>query len=140
MSSDAPSTREPRRRGKQGETRAKLIHVTIELVRNEGLAALTTSRITREAGIAQPGFYAHFKNIEDVLRTAVAQVIEDIRRKTKERRRNLFNRIGADPRQAIRSNYEDMLNAFMSEPVFAELLLRYRRDNSLLGKSMRRVM
>src|ERR1041385_4662159 len=96
MSSDAPTARDPRRRGKQGETRAKLIQVTIDLVRNEGLAALTTSRITREAGIAQPGFYAHFKNIEDVLRTAVAQVIEDIRRKTKQRRRNVFSRIRED--------------------------------------------
>ena len=74
-----PSTREPGRRGKQGETRARLIQVAIELVRTEGLAALTTSRITRAAGIAQPGFYAHFRNVEEVLQTAVMQVIEEMR-------------------------------------------------------------
>jgi AcrR family transcriptional regulator len=139
-----PSTREPGRRGKQGETRARLIQVAIELVRTEGLAALTTSRITRAAGIAQPGFYAHFRNVEEVLQTAVMQVIDEMREKVTAMRRRSFERFrqpeGLSSIDATRAVYQDVIEAFLSEPAFAELLLRYHRDTSPLGATMRRVM
>jgi AcrR family transcriptional regulator len=139
-----PSTREPGRRGKQGETRARLIQVAIELVRTEGLGALTTSRITRAAGIAQPGFYAHFRNVEEVLQTAVMQVIEEMRLKVSAMRRRSFERFrepeGLASIDATRAVYQDVIEAFLSEPAFAELLLRYHRDTSPLGQTMRRVM
>jgi AcrR family transcriptional regulator len=147
MSSEAQpqrSTREPGRRGKQGETRARLIQVTIDLVRQEGLPALTTGRITRAAGIAQPGFYAHFKNIDDLLRTALAQVLDDMQRKVTAARRRAFERLKsledlADI-ETTRAAYADTLDVFLSDPRFAELFLRYRRDPSLLGGYMRYAM
>jgi TetR/AcrR family transcriptional regulator, fatty acid biosynthesis regulator len=139
-----PSTREPGRRGKQGETRARLIQVTIELVRNEGLSALTTGRITRAAGIAQPGFYAHFRNVDDLLRNAIGHVLGEMREKIRGARRRSFERLDAvsDAAQldAVRAAYEDGLDVFLSDPAFAELFLRYRRDPSLLGGYMRRAM
>lgn len=139
-----PSTREPGRRGKQGETRARLVQVTIELVRREGLSALTTSRITRAAGIAQPGFYAHFKNVEELLRTAVSQVLEEMRQKAGAARRRAFERFASiesvgDP-EMYRAACEDTLGVFLSDPGFADLFLRYRRDPSLLGGYMRYAM
>jgi AcrR family transcriptional regulator len=142
MSSELPpSTREPGRRGKQGETRARLIQVAIELVRLEGLSALTTSRITRAAGIAQPGFYAHFKNVDDIVRSTVVQVIEEMRAKIATVRKRSFERLReatdfADP-EAIRGSFVDSLEVFLSDPSFAEIFLRYRRDPSLLGGFMR---
>jgi AcrR family transcriptional regulator len=144
MSSDLPpSSREPGRRGKQGETRARLIQVTIDLVRQEGVGALTTSRITRAAGIAQPGFYAHFKNVDQIVRHAVSHVVEDTREKIKVVRRRAFERFrdpNADLRSATRSAYNETLDVFLADPTFAELLLRYRRDPSVLGGSMQIVM
>jgi AcrR family transcriptional regulator len=142
MSSDLPpSTREPGRRGKQGETRARLIQVAIELVRLEGLSALTTSRITRAAGIAQPGFYAHFKNVDDIVRSTVVQVIEEMRAKIAAVRKRSFERLRemsdiADS-AAMRAVFVDSLDVFLSDPSFAEIFLRYRRDPSLLGGFMR---
>ena len=138
-----PSSREPGRRGKQGETRARLIQVTIELVRREGVAALTTSRITRAAGIAQPGFYAHFKNVDDIVRHAVARVVEDIREETKLARIRAFARYrdpNADMLEAFRAAYRETIEVFLSDPTYAELLMRYRRDPSVLGGSMIGVM
>jgi AcrR family transcriptional regulator len=138
-----PSSREPGRRGKQGETRARLIQVTIELVRQEGVSALTTSRITRAAGIAQPGFYAHFKNVDEIVRHAVSRVVEDIRSETRQARRRAFERY-RDPNtnllDAFRSAYRETIEVFLSDPTYAELLLRYRRDPSVLGGSMMGVM
>ena len=142
MGADLPrSTREPGRRGKQGETRARLVQVTIELIRREGLSALTTSRITRAAGIAQPGFYAHFKNVEELLRTAVSQVLDDMREKAGDVRRRAFERFNTmesvSDLEMTRAAYEDTLSVFLSDTGFAELFLRYRRDPSLLGGYMR---
>jgi AcrR family transcriptional regulator len=121
-----------------------LIQVAIELVRTEGLGALTTSRITRAAGIAQPGFYAHFRNVEEVLQTAVMQVIDEMREKVTAMRRRSFERFrqpeGLSSIDATRAVYQDVIEAFLSEPAFAELLLRYHRDTSALGATMRRVM
>ena len=133
--------REPGRRGKQGETRARLIQVTIELVRKEGLPALTTSRITRAAGIAQPGFYAHFKNVDELVQTAIMEVLEDMRVKIGDARRRAFARFAefADVANmnATRMAYADGISVFIEDPTFAELFLRYRRDPSLLGGMMR---
>lgn len=141
---DSPSTREPGRRGKTGETRARLIQAAIELVRAEGLSALTTSRITKAAGIAQPGFYAHFENTDELVRTAVSQVMEEMRVKISGARRRSFdhfssrNELGSF--KATRAVFADNLEMFLSDPSFAELLLRYRRDPSLLGGFMRGAM
>jgi AcrR family transcriptional regulator len=137
------STREPGRRGNQGETRARLIQVTIELVRQEGVSALTTSRITRAAGIAQPGFYAHFKNVDEIVRHAVSRVVEDIRKETRVARRRAFERYrqpNANLLDAFRAAYRETIEVFLSDPTYAELLLRYRRDPSVLGGSMMGVM
>jgi AcrR family transcriptional regulator len=134
-------TREPGRRGKQGETRARLIQVTVELVRREGLPALTTSRITRAAGIAQPGFYAHFKNVDELVQTAVMEVLEEMRGKIGDARRRAFARFEefADVANmnATRMAYADGLDVLLEDQTFAELFLRYRRDPSLLGGMMR---
>jgi AcrR family transcriptional regulator len=142
MSAELPrSTREPGRRGKQGETRARLIQVTVDLLRQEGLHALTTGRITKAAGIAQPGFYAHFKNIDDLVRTAVSQVVEEMRQKIRAVRRRAFDHLrevrDIANLQATRAVYADTLDVLLSDPGFAELFLRYRRDPSLLGGYMR---
>ena len=136
--------REPGRRGKQGETRARLIRVTIELLRVEGLAALTTSRITKAAGIAQPGFYAHFKNVDELVSTAVMEVLAEMRRKTTETRRAAFGRLqnyeDLSNIKLMRVAFEQGLDVLLGDPTFAELLLRYRRDPSLLGGLMRQAM
>jgi AcrR family transcriptional regulator len=141
MSSELPpSTREPGRRGKQGETRARLIQVAIELMRREGLSALTTSRVTRDAGIAQPGFYAHFKNIDDIVQSAVSQVLEEMRVKVGRVKRAFERHARASDvpsLDATRALYEDTLEVFLSDRSFAEIFLRYRRDPSPLGGFMR---
>ena len=137
----ASGRREPGRRGKQGETRARLIRVTIDLLRVESLSALTTSRITKAAGIAQPGFYAHFKNVDELVSTAVLEVLEDMRHKTTETRRAAFERLQRYEELSnialMRAAFEAGLEVLLGDPTFAELLLRYRRDPSLLGGLMR---
>src|SRR5262245_55153825 len=81
-----------RRRGKEGATWAKLVDVTIRLLRFEGVASLTAARITREAGITQPGLYAHFQNVEECVNEAVAQVVGRMREQQSAARRRALER------------------------------------------------
>src|ERR1041385_42792 len=57
-------------------TRQRLVQAVIDIVRGDGLGALTTVEITRRAGIAQPGFYKHFPNVDACLEEATKQMLE----------------------------------------------------------------
>jgi len=52
---------------KKERTRRRLLRAVVEIIHAQGPAALTTTRVTYRAGIAQPTFYVHFKNMEDAL-------------------------------------------------------------------------
>jgi hypothetical protein len=71
-------------------------------------------------------------------------VIDEMREKVTAMRRRSFERFrqpeGLSSIDATRAVYQDVIEAFLSEPAFAELLLRYHRDTSPLGATMRRVM
>ncbi|MDH5674678.1 MAG: TetR/AcrR family transcriptional regulator [Myxococcales bacterium] len=144
MSNPPPSNREPGRRGRQGETRALLIEATIELIRSEGLSALTTGRIASAAGIAQPGFYAHFRNIDECLTTALEQAVTAMQSKIREMRLRIFERYrnatNLTDYALLRANYTDTVQVMVTERTFTEIFLRYRRDPSLLGEFMAAVM
>ncbi len=131
-----PSTREPGRRGKRGETRQRILQVTLELLRTEGMAALTTGRIAAASGIAQPGFYAHFKNVEECLSTALSGVMEEMRAKVLIARANAFARFQTVEDlvnfQATRAGIADSLEVLLSDRAVAELFLRHRRDSTML--------
>lgn len=131
-----PSTREPGRRGKRGETRQRILQVTLELLRTEGMASLTTGRIAGAAGIAQPGFYAHFKNVEECLSTALSEVVDEMRSKVNEARARAFSRfqsvedlVNVD---ATRAALSDSLEIVIKDPAIMELFLRHRRDPTML--------
>ena len=64
---------------KGSKTRQRLIDSTLEIVRTEGPAGLTTGKIANAAGIQQPGFYAHFKNVDACLKAAADQLAERMR-------------------------------------------------------------
>jgi len=50
------------------------------------------------AGIAQPGFYAHFKNVDELVQTAIMQVLEEMRVKIGDARRRAFARFAESSR------------------------------------------
>lgn len=56
------------------DTRQRLLDAAIELLIDEGAAALTTTRLTARAGVVQSGFYGHFDSIVDCKAEAVAEV------------------------------------------------------------------
>lgn len=136
MGQASTAAKSPRKRRKGGETRTLLINACIDLIRSEGLMALSTERVTRAAHISQPGFYNHFKNTDELLRVSVVSVLQDMAGRQTVLRREMMGGLetpqDAVDAQTTRNILEAMLDVFLSEPVFAELFLRYRFDASLL--------
>ena len=69
MSGEALSRRESTRR-----TRARLLEAALAILDEQGEKGLTTTAVTRRAGLAQSGFYVHFADMGELLRELVAEV------------------------------------------------------------------
>lgn len=103
-------------------TRRRLLDAMVELLDEEGPAALTTVRITERAGIAQPTFYVHFDDIESALEASAEEVAGAF--------------LGAlsglaeplPPKARIRTAYHRILSGMLTDPRLARLFLRHRRD------------
>jgi AcrR family transcriptional regulator len=117
-------------------TRQRLIQAVIDVVRGEGLGSLTTVEITRRAGIAQPGFYKHFHNVDECLEEATKQVLDGMRETVNAMRRRIRNRTDLDE---VAKHFEAVLDAVHADKPFNELIQRYRRDPSPLGQAIREV-
>jgi len=117
-------------------TRQRLIEAVIEIVRGEGLGSLTTVEITRRAGIAQPGFYKHFRNVDECLEEATRQALDGMRETFNAMRRGIRNRQDLDE---VATHFEAVLDAVFTDRPFNELVSRYRRDPSPLGRAIREV-
>lgn len=121
----------PRKVSKE-RTRAKLIEATLQVLYEQGPAALTTGRIAHAAGLAQPTFYVHFSDMNDALTQAAATVEERLLTCLREARATLKV---SDPEETIRGVFQSTIKALMSEPHMTELYLRHRHDvDSPLGR------
>lgn len=103
----------------------------MELLRSEGLPSLTTVRVTKEAGIVQSGFYAHFKNPEHLQQELAERAGRELREAIATWMAAL--RAGGDERSSVEACYREVLELFAREKPLMDLFLRYRRSNAPLG-------
>jgi len=134
--STTAKVRAERKASRAPSTRQRLIDAVIDIVRGEGLGSLTTVEITRRAGIAQPGFYKHFRNVDECLEEATRQVLDGMRETFNAMRGSIRNRQDLDE---VASHFEAVLDAVFNDRPFNELITRYRRDPSSLGRAIREV-
>lgn len=55
--------------------RRRILTTTLEIVGNEGLGALTASKLGRQAGISKGALYHHFSSLEEVKYAAIDQLV-----------------------------------------------------------------
>lgn len=108
-----------------------MLDAAIDLLRTEGLPSLTTVRVTKEAGIVQSGFYAHFKN-PDHLQQEIADRVGRTLRETMASWMAAM-RASGNSEKDLAERYEHMLTLFAEEKSVVDLFLRYRRSQSPLG-------
>jgi len=65
--------------GTPEEVRGALIRATIQLVRERGARAVTTTSLAAAVGISQSGFYQHFENVDECLGAAAVTFAEEMR-------------------------------------------------------------
>jgi len=121
-----------KRKRSREQTRDRMLDAAVDLLRNEGLPSLTTVRVTREAGIVQSGFYAHFKNPEHL-----QQELAD--RAGRELREHMATwmaamRASGTDEESLIASYEQVLQLFADSKSLVDLFLRYRRSPTPIGQ------
>jgi TetR/AcrR family transcriptional regulator, fatty acid biosynthesis regulator len=129
----AVSRREATRR-----TRGRLLDAALAILDEQGEKGLTTTAVTRRAGLAQSGFYVHFADMGALLRELVAEVWTERRHASAAARRAAR----ADPdhgvADVVRESFRSTVTQSAAHPALLRLVLRSRLDpDSELGAMAR---
>lgn len=108
-----------------------MLEAAADLLRSEGLPSLTTVRVTKEAGIVQSGFYAHFKNPEHLQQELAERAGRELREAIASWMAAL--RAGDENDDSLAARYREVLELFQREKALVDLFLRFRRSHSPLG-------
>ncbi|MEM1416047.1 MAG: helix-turn-helix domain-containing protein [Myxococcota bacterium] len=109
----------------------------VELLREEGLASLSTKRAAAAVGIAQPSFYAHFPN-RDAYRAAVLEVVGARLMVAIRSLQAALRQAGPDDPAKIADHFDAMLVTAESERAHLEIFFEHRRARGLLGELARK--
>lgn len=116
-------------------TRRRLLDGAALVLRKEGFGKLTTSRVAREAGVAQPTFYVHFRDMEALLHALADEHLGKIRKPLREARLSMKTAESDDP---LRETFRLPLRALTAEPELFRLWIQeMHRPGSPLGRMAR---
>jgi AcrR family transcriptional regulator len=118
-------------------TRNRLLRAGLALLAEAGYEGLTTGRVARRAGVAQPTFYVHFRDKDALLGAIAVDAVSELRVALREVRLRLGR--GGDllavtreafrlPLAVIAAQHGDVLRLFLSE---------LHRPHSEFGRSAR---
>ena len=123
-------------------TRDAIMTVAVHLLKTEGETAISTSRLTREAGIVQSGFYNHFPTLDACLAQAATAAAEEIREPVRASLRRLRaeeRQLGQPSSGPARAHFRRVLDLLAPRwPVFAVLRDGTRTD-SPVAQAVRQV-
>ncbi len=94
-------------------TRRRLIKAAADLMRQEGPGGLTTGRVAGAAGVAQPTFYVHFKDMAELLEVMARDQMGQMREPLREARQAIRDASSADP---IRETFRLPLTVLLKNP------------------------
>jgi AcrR family transcriptional regulator len=120
-------------------TRRRLLRAALELLNDNGETDVSASTVSRVAGIAQPSFYEHFRNKNELLRalgdelfTVMRQALGTVRRSALEAPNN---------KGRMREQFRRPLELIAANPAWFRLALRARHlTSSPLGHSSREMI
>ena len=114
-------------------TRRRLLDAALHILDEEGEGGLTTTKVTKIAGIAQSSFYVHFSDMDDLLHSLVDELTVEWRRQTREARATY--RAAPLDAERFRETFRVPMMHSVSHPRVYRLLHRARLDGrSPLGK------
>jgi len=123
-------------------TRRRLVEAAVRLVSGSGGRALTASAVAREAGVAQPTFYVHFRDLDDLLRAVAEIQIDELRREFQKARSRIELEALArgDRTEALRNAFRVPLQTIVSRPVAFRVYVQERpHGDTELGRHCRQI-
>src|SRR5262245_23493316 len=121
-SAEALRSRPRRRRRRRDETRKALLDAALVLMRDG--EPVTTVSITRRAGIAQPGFYVHFANVEQCQRAVLSEVAVRLVKVHAGQRRRLLQAAPFDL-DSMTEHFEQTLRDHIDSRDWFQVVKRY---------------
>ena len=120
-------------------TRQSLVDSAVKILLEEGDSELTTARLSREAGVVQSGFYAHFSSREACLAEAAQLIVDQLRVVTGAWRLEGMaqEKPGAADRSATRLHFARVLPLLAEKGRFVDLMVARRDERSPLGRRLR---
>jgi AcrR family transcriptional regulator len=119
-------------------TRKRLIEAALRrLSSSDESRSLTTGSVTKEAGIAQPTFYVHFRDMDDLLTAVVEVRMKELRVAFNESRGaiDLSTLSPGGPDEALRSAFRVPVRAMLDRPLLFRVYIRERSHaDSPLGR------
>jgi AcrR family transcriptional regulator len=118
-------------------TRNRLLDAALRLLSQVGYAGLSASAIAREAGVAQPTFYVHFRDKDELIRTLAETHMGELRRRLRDARDTVRR---ARDVASIRETFRVALATMIRDPGLFLLYTRERaQPGSPFGEQARRL-
>jgi TetR/AcrR family transcriptional regulator, fatty acid biosynthesis regulator len=102
-------------------TRRRLLDAAAQLLGESGYGGLAASAVSRAAGVAQPTFYVHFRDKDDLVRALADERIGGLRSRLREARERLRLGEGVD---AVRETFRIPLQTFLENPAIFRVYAR----------------
>ncbi len=109
-------------------TRRRLIEAALKLADAGGGRSFTASEVAREAGVAQPTFYVHFRDRDDLLKALGESQIDELRQELARARAaiDLEAMAGGHPDEALREAFRLSVTAMLEHPMLFRVYVRER--------------
>jgi TetR/AcrR family transcriptional regulator, fatty acid biosynthesis regulator len=121
-------------------TRQRLLQAAQEVLIEEGREGLTTCSVTKRIGVAQPTFYVHFPDMDELLRELAHGIVDRLRASLRQARAPMREHL-ADPVEASREAFRLSLRAAVQHAGLLRIFLAEQyRPQSLLGASARHLL
>ncbi|MBT0585259.1 TetR/AcrR family transcriptional regulator [Alteromonas oceanisediminis] len=120
-------------RRKRGETRVEILRTVMRLLMQEGPDVISTTRLAKEVGIVQSGFYAHFKTIEECLHAVVHEIDVNVRTPLSNSMAQLRLTDASDV-DLLEQFFDELFDTVQNNWSLMELFLHYRGDHSVVGR------
>jgi AcrR family transcriptional regulator len=132
-----PAKRPLSRAEAKAVTRARMLEAAGRLLKEHGYGGLSASAVSRAAGVAQPTFYVHFRDKDDLLRAFSEAQLAPLRARLRQARERVMAGQGVD---AVRETFRIPLQAWMENPELLRLAMQERHHaGSPVGEMMRQM-
>lgn len=122
-------------------TRHRLLQAGLALLAEEGPEHLTTGKVAKRAGIAQPTFYVHFKDMDALLQAVTEDQVTRLRSTLRQLRLQI-NTGGGVAGDIIRETYRAPLQLLVKQHsnVLRLLISELHRPHSALGQAAQKLV